>query len=54
VQLTGIVLTKLDGTAKGGIVIACQQELGLPSSSSGSGRGSATSRLSMPKPSSTP
>jgi fused signal recognition particle receptor len=30
VEVTGIVLTKLDGTAKGGIVIAVQQELGIP------------------------
>jgi fused signal recognition particle receptor len=29
-EVTGIVLTKLDGTAKGGIVIAVQQELGIP------------------------
>jgi fused signal recognition particle receptor len=29
-HVTGIVLTKLDGTAKGGIVIAIAQELGLP------------------------
>ncbi len=28
--ITGIVLTKLDGTAKGGIVIAIKDELGLP------------------------
>ncbi len=28
--ITGIVLTKLDGTAKGGIVIAVQRELGVP------------------------
>ena len=28
--LTGLILTKLDGTAKGGIVIAIQRELGLP------------------------
>lgn len=28
--LTGIILTKLDGTAKGGIVIAIQRELGIP------------------------
>jgi len=28
--LTGIVLTKLDGTAKGGVVIAIARELGLP------------------------
>ena len=30
VGITGIVLTKLDGTAKGGIVIAISRELGLP------------------------
>ena len=28
--VTGIVLTKLDGTAKGGIAVAIAQELGLP------------------------
>lgn len=28
--LTGIVLTKLDGTAKGGVVLSIKQELGLP------------------------
>ena len=30
VDVTGIVLTKLDGTAKGGIAIAIAHELGLP------------------------
>ena len=30
VPLTGIALTKLDGTAKGGIAIAIAHELGLP------------------------
>ena len=29
-DLDGIVLTKLDGTAKGGIAIAIREELGLP------------------------
>ena len=29
-DITGIILTKLDGTAKGGIVVAIQSELGLP------------------------
>lgn len=29
-QITGIVLTKLDGTAKGGVVLAIHDELGLP------------------------
>jgi fused signal recognition particle receptor len=28
--ITGIVLTKLDGTAKGGVVLAIKQELGIP------------------------
>jgi fused signal recognition particle receptor len=28
--VTGIVLTKLDGTAKGGVVVAITRELGLP------------------------
>ena len=29
-NLTGIVLTKMDGTAKGGIAIAVQSEVGVP------------------------
>ena len=29
-SLTGIVLTKLDGTAKGGVVFAIRAELGVP------------------------
>ena len=29
-QVTGIILTKMDGTAKGGIAVAIQSELGLP------------------------
>ena len=29
-EITGIILTKLDGTAKGGIAIAIQSELGIP------------------------
>ncbi|HWY76648.1 MAG TPA: signal recognition particle-docking protein FtsY [Verrucomicrobiae bacterium] len=29
-QLTGLVVTKLDGTSKGGMVVAIQKELGLP------------------------
>jgi fused signal recognition particle receptor len=28
--VTGIVLTKLDGTAKGGVVVAISRELGIP------------------------
>jgi fused signal recognition particle receptor len=30
VPLTGLVVTKLDGTSKGGMVVAIQRELGLP------------------------
>ena len=30
VEVTGVVLTKLDGSAKGGIVLAIQSELGIP------------------------
>ena len=30
VKLTGLVITKLDGTSKGGMVVAIQRELGLP------------------------
>jgi fused signal recognition particle receptor len=29
-DVSGIVLTKLDGTAKGGVVISIQEELGVP------------------------
>ena len=29
-DVTGVILTKLDGTAKGGIVIAIKKELGIP------------------------
>ncbi|MDR0627599.1 MAG: signal recognition particle-docking protein FtsY, partial [Bifidobacteriaceae bacterium] len=39
VDVTGIVLTKLDGTAKGGIVIAVQKELGVPVKLVGLGEG---------------
>jgi fused signal recognition particle receptor len=39
VDVTGIVLTKLDGTAKGGIVIAVQRELGIPVKLVGLGEG---------------
>ncbi|MGZ5367771.1 MAG: signal recognition particle-docking protein FtsY [Aeromicrobium sp.] len=39
VDVTGIVLTKLDGTAQGGIVIAVQRELGVPVKFVGLGEG---------------
>ena len=37
--ITGIVLTKLDGTAKGGIVVAIAKELGVPVKFAGVGEG---------------
>jgi fused signal recognition particle receptor len=39
VAVTGLVLTKLDGTAKGGIVVAVQRELGVPVKLVGLGEG---------------
>jgi fused signal recognition particle receptor len=39
VTVTGIVLTKLDGTAKGGIILAVQRELGVPVKLVGLGEG---------------
>ena len=39
VDVTGIVLTKLDGTAKGGIVVAIQRTLGVPVKLIGLGEG---------------
>ncbi len=39
VDVTGLVLTKLDGTAKGGIVVAVQRELGVPVKLIGLGEG---------------
>ncbi|MEN9955642.1 MAG: hypothetical protein RLY34_449 [Actinomycetota bacterium] len=38
-KVTGVVLTKLDGTAKGGIVYSIQQELGIPVKLVGVGEG---------------
>lgn len=39
VEVTGVVLTKLDGSAKGGIVFAIEQELGIPVKLVGLGEG---------------
>ncbi len=39
VNVTGVVLTKLDGTAKGGIVVAVQRQLGVPVKLVGLGEG---------------
>ena len=38
-EVTGVVLTKLDGTAKGGIIISVQRELGVPVKLIGLGEG---------------
>jgi fused signal recognition particle receptor len=47
VQVSGLFLAKLDGTAKGGIVIAIKRALGLPCSSSAPARRSRISRSSI-------
>ena len=39
VEVTGVVLTKLDGTAKGGVIIAIQRDLGIPVKLVGVGEG---------------
>jgi fused signal recognition particle receptor len=39
VGVTGVALTKLDGTAKGGIVLAVREELGVPVKLIGTGEG---------------
>ncbi len=39
VEVTGVVLTKLDGTAKGGIALAISRELGIPVKLIGTGEG---------------
>ena len=38
-DITGLVLTKLDGTAKGGIILAVRNELGIPVKFIGVGEG---------------
>jgi fused signal recognition particle receptor len=38
-NITGLVLTKLDGTAKGGIILAIKRELGIPVKFIGVGEG---------------
>lgn len=49
VQITGVVLTKLDGTAKGGIVLAVQNELGVPVKLVGMGEGIADLEIFDPE-----
>lgn len=48
-NVTGVVLTKLDGTAKGGVVIAIREELGLPVKWIGVGEGIMDFRPFEPK-----
>jgi hypothetical protein len=53
VKLTGLVITKLDGTSKGGMVVAIQRELGCRSNSSASANrrmiSSRSTRNNLPK-----
>lgn len=48
VAVTGVLLTKLDGSAKGGIVVAVQEELGIPVKAVGVGEGMADLELFDP------
>ena len=48
VEVTGVVLTKLDGTAKGGIALAISRELGIPVKLIGVGEGIEDLRPSTP------
>jgi fused signal recognition particle receptor len=49
VQVTGVVLTKLDGSARGGIVVAVQEELGIPVKAVGVGEQITDLELFDPK-----
>lgn len=40
IPLTGLIVTKLDGSGKGGVIVAIQQELGIPARYVGLGEGS--------------
>ena len=48
VPLTGLIVTKLDGTSKGGMVVAIQKELACPSNSSASASSRTICSRSMP------
>ena len=48
-DITGLVLTKLDGTAKGGIILAIKRELGIPVKFIGVGEGIDDLRPFEPK-----
>ncbi len=49
VNVTGIILTKLDGTAKGGVVIAVKNELNVPVRFIGVGEGMEDLQVFDPK-----
>jgi fused signal recognition particle receptor len=49
VDVTGVVITKLDGTARGGMALAVAQELGLRISDVGVGEGLADLRPFSPE-----
>ncbi|MEA2532950.1 MAG: fused signal recognition particle receptor [Actinomycetota bacterium] len=49
IQVTGVVLTKLDGSARGGIVVAVQEELGIPVKAVGVGEQMTDLELFDPK-----
>ncbi|HEY4939744.1 MAG TPA: signal recognition particle-docking protein FtsY [Actinomycetota bacterium] len=49
IQVTGVVLTKLDGSARGGIVVAVQEELGIPVKAVGIGEQMTDLELFDPK-----
>ena len=54
IGLTGLIVTKLDGSGKGGIVVAIQDELGIPTRFVGTGRTDSTiSRRLIAAPTST-
>ena len=38
-QVTGLIMTKLDGTARGGVLVACAEKFGLPVHAIGAGEG---------------
>jgi fused signal recognition particle receptor len=49
IPLTGLIVTKLDGSGKGGVLVAIQQELGVPTRYVGLGEGADDFRAFDPK-----
>jgi fused signal recognition particle receptor len=49
VEVTGVILTKLDGTAKGGVAVAVAEELGIPIVYVGTGEGPRDLRPFVPE-----